>query len=84
MEEGELGVAVFVFWKSLAPGVGKVVGIDGDVIDAGGEAVVDGVGDEGAVVQGDERLGEDVGERLEAGAETGAEDEGFAHGGVSS
>ena len=79
MEEGERGVAVGGIWEGGGPGFGEVVGVDGEVTESGGEAVVEGVGDEGTVEDGDEWFGEGGGHGAEAGAQAGTEEESLTH-----
>jgi len=80
VEKGEGGVTVAAGGEGGGPGVGEVVGVDGEVGEAGSEAVVEGVGDEGAVENRDEGFWEEVGHGAQAGAEARAKKEGLAHG----
>ena len=54
-----------------------MVGVDDNFGDTERFQALDGDFEEGAVVQFDEGFGNVVGERTEAGAETGGEDHGF-------
>ena len=56
-----------------------MVRVDGKVGDSGLEAMVKGVGNQGAVGKWDEWLGKSFGQRLEPGSKSGSEEEGFAH-----
>ena len=49
VEESEGHSPVGFCGEGLFPGVGEVVGVDGDFFNSGGAAMVEGVGDEGAV-----------------------------------
>jgi hypothetical protein len=56
------------------------MGVYDQALDAGGEEMIEGVGDQRPVGHWYERLRTARGERLETGAEAGAEDEGgFDH-----
>ena len=82
VEKGEGGLAIASLGKKGGPGFGEVVGIDGEIRDSGSEALVEGVGDEGAVEDRDEGLGERFSEGAESRSESGPKEEGLAHGGL--
>jgi hypothetical protein len=56
-----------------------MVCVDREVSDSSLNAVVEGVGNKGAVGKWDERFRKSFGQRLEAGSQSGSEEEGFAH-----
>lgn len=80
VKKGKAGPAVFPVRKGFVPGLVQVVGVDGKVGDSGLKTVIENVSDEGTVGERDERLGESSGHRLESCSQSGAEEEGFAHG----
>lgn len=63
----------------MVPGLVEMMGVDREVGDAGGEAVVERMGHQRAIGKGDERLWKSVGEGLKSGAEPCAEEKCFSH-----
>jgi hypothetical protein len=64
----------------MTPGFRQVVGIDGEVADAGPNARVHRPCDERPVKQGHQRFGQVVGERTQARSESGTGNESVLHG----
>ena len=77
VEEGEGCISIGPVGECFFPLPGQVVGVDGELLDSGGQAVVEGVFDEGPVKDRDERFGKDVGERTQTRTQTGSEEKGF-------
>ncbi len=80
VKKGEFCTAISSIGESLAPGLVKMMGVDGKISDPGGDAVIKDMGHEGAIGKGDEGFGKSVGEGLQAGAETCSKKKSFAHG----
>ena len=72
MPENELGGFPFFVGKDFVIFFGAVVGVDDDALDADAEEVVEGVGDHGTALDGEERFGAMFGERAEACAQSGS------------
>jgi|TARA_B100000959_G_scaffold8738_1_gene8770 hypothetical protein len=77
VEEGEWCSSIGSVGECFLPLSGQVVGVDGELLDSGGQAVVEGVLDQGSVKDGDERFGKDVGEWPQTRAQTGSKEKGF-------
>ena len=77
MEKGDV-VAIGVLGE-IIPCLGQVMGVDGESANAEFGAGVDRPCCDGLMKQRDQRLGQSVGERPQASAQTGAEDECLMH-----
>jgi len=80
VEEGEFGSAVGEIWEGCVPGFVKVMGVDGEVGDASRHAVVQHVGDERPIGEGNEGLRQGFGEWLESAPEACSQKKCFPHG----
>jgi hypothetical protein len=79
VEELQCHAAIALVAKGFLPLFMEVVGIDGDVENAGLGEVIEGMHREGAVEDGHEGFWHGVGEGAQAGSETGSKEEGFCH-----
>ena len=57
----------------MLTGFAKVVGVDREISDSSGEAMIHHMSDERSVGEGDERLRQGVGEGLQSRAQSGSE-----------
>lgn len=79
VEKVKLEVLIATQRESAFPFLVQVVGVDGDFFNACRGEVIEGVGGEGTVEDGDQRLGHGIGHRAQAGAESGSEEKCFFH-----
>lgn len=79
VEERQLGSAIGSLRESFLPCFVEVMSVDGEVGNSGIEAVVEDVGDERAIGEGDEGFGQGIGEGLQACAQSSSEKKCFPH-----
>ncbi len=79
VEEAQAGTAIGRIGEGGGPCLWKMVGVDRDLNNPCLEQMVHGMGNQRPIFQRNERLWQSVGERLEAGAESGSEKKCFPH-----
>jgi len=77
VKEGEWCTSIGPVGERFLPFPGQVVSVDGELLDSGGQAVVEKVLYQGPVKDRDERFGKNIGERTQTRAQTGSKEKGF-------